>query len=102
MLVTCQRLALCVCSFVLHALHTVHGQVQSVVVTCHNVQPQRTFLQVVDGMTVSNLKDKLWNMTGFAPLRQRLVLPNGGELSDTMDFIDCGLQPGDRLALRIS
>lgn len=68
---------------------------------CRAADCRRALLQVVDGMTVSNLKDKLWNITGLAPLRQRLILPNGAELSDAMDFVNCGLQPGDSLALRV-
>ena len=56
-------------------------------------------MQVTNGMTVRDLREKLWNMTGLSPARQRLVLPNGEELLDAMDFVSCGLQPGDILLL---
>ena len=52
-------------------------------------------------MTVHHLKDKLWNTTGIHPALQRIVLPNGAHLSDSTDFVTCGLQPGDTLALRV-
>ena len=51
-------------------------------------------------MSVLNLKDKLWNISGLHPSAQRLVMPNGGELTDSMDFASSGLQPGDSLLLR--
>ena len=57
-------------------------------------------MQVVPDMSVLNLKDKLWNISGLHPSAQRLVMPNGGELTDSMDFASSGLQPGDSLLLR--
>ena len=33
---------------------------------------------------------------------QQLVLPNGGHITDAMDFASCGLQPGDTIVLRVA
>lgn len=57
-------------------------------------------LQVVDGMCVKNLKEKIWNMTGVSPSNQYLVMSNGAAAEDSMEFAGSGMQQGEILYLR--
>ena len=56
-------------------------------------------MQVKNGMTVTDVRNKLWNVTGIAPEAQRLLLPQGQELTDSSSVEGCCLQPGTALWL---
>lgn len=57
-------------------------------------------LQVVDGMCVKNLKEKIWNLTGISPQSQCLVLANGAPAEDSMLFAGSGMQQFEVLYLK--
>jgi hypothetical protein len=57
-------------------------------------------LQVVDGMCVKNLKEKIWNLTGIAPRNQCLVMSNGAAAEDSMQFAGSGMQQFEVLYLK--
>jgi hypothetical protein len=57
-------------------------------------------MQVVDGMCVKNLKEKIWNMTGIAPRNQSLVMCNGAAAEDSMQFAGSGMQQFEVLYLK--
>lgn len=56
-------------------------------------------LQVMPGMSVMDVRHKLWNMTGMTPGAQRITLATGAELHDQTDLDSCGLQAGSVLYL---
>ena len=73
--------------------HLVHFPRQFLPAKCQHM------LQVVDGMCVKNLKEKIWNMTGISPNNQCLVMSNGAAADDSMEFAGSGMQQGEVLYL---
>jgi hypothetical protein len=57
-------------------------------------------MQVVDGMCVQNLKEKIWNLTGLSPSCQRLIMANGGDAPDSMPFAGSGMRQYEVLYLK--
>ena len=60
---------------------------------CTAICAQACFMvQVMPDMTVTDIRHKLWNITGIAPAAQRIVLASGMELQTQTDLDSCGLQ----------